>query len=328
MNEENPCHQLSEPQRQMLETQLYMESVDILKRFSQLTMRAEDHLENTPVQKLVTCVMGVESITYPGQKSPLNELGKAESASHVFKILVEKKLISFLLYNILEHIINTFCTSNAELMKELKTYKEHFTSYVKRRVCENYLFQRGEIKMFDGKEPLTSTPHLVVITDHTWGSNEEFDKTLELRTHLVNIFGIKEFYLDLKSIRLNCLRLYYAVPCFLDEVVFPLTPEQEEKLRDYGIAEIMFGDYHYVLKKCKALFIFLLHGKTYNIHRNILQCIYIYFCLKHCGIISLLFSIAIEPMTQPEDSEDTKRNLKNIKKRGTFGITQMNMHVF
>ena len=235
----------------MLETQLCMESVDILKRFSKLTVRTQDHVNNIPVQSLVTCVMAVESISYPGQKSPLNELIEANSVGRVFNILLKKKLISFLLYNILEHIINTFCTNNAEVIKELKEYKDHFNTYVKRRVCENYLFQREEIKMFDEKESRTSTPHLVVITDHTWGSNEEFDKTLELRAHLVKIFGIKEFYLDLESIRFNCLRLHYTVPSFLNELVFPLTTEQEEKLREYGIAEIMFGDYHYVLKKCK-----------------------------------------------------------------------------
>ena len=272
----------------MLETQLYMESVDIIKRFSKLTMMTQGHVKkSTPVQELIMCVMGVESISYPGQKSPLNELSVAESVSHLFKILVQKKLISFLLYNILEHIINTFCTNNAEVIKELKEYKDHFNTYVKRRVCENYLFQRGEIKMFDEKESRTSTPHLVVITDHTWGSNEEFDKTLELRAHLVKIFGIKEFYLDLKSIRLNCLRLYYTVPSFLNELVFPLTPEQEEELREYRIAEIMFGDYHYVLKKCKALLILLPCGK-YRIctpkfySANNLN-------LKHCGIIFTTF---------------------------------------
>ena len=276
MNEENPCHQLSKLHHQMLETRLYMESVEILTRFNDLRMNTQDHVKkSTPVQELITCVMGVESISYPGQKSPLNELSKAESVIHVFKILLENNLISFLLYKILEHIINRFCTNNAELMRELKEYKEHFTIYVKRRVCENYLFQRGEIKMFDGKEPLTSTPHLVVITDHTWGSNDKFDKTLQLRTHLVNIFGINEFYLELKSIRLNCLRLYYAVPCFLDEVVFPLTFEQEEKLREYGIAEIMFGDYHYVLKKCKALFT-ICFMKKHIIYIEIFYNVYIY----------------------------------------------------
>ena len=247
----------------------------------------QDHLENTPVQKLVTCVMGVESISYPGQKSALNELSKVDSVDHLFKILVEKKIISFLLYNILEHIISKFCTNNAVVIKELKQYKDHFTTYIKRRVCDNYLFQRGEIKMFDEKESRTSTPHLVVVTDHTWGSNKEFDKTLELRAHLVKIFGIEEFYLDLKSIRLNCLRLYYTVPSFLNELVFPLTPEQEEKLREYGIAEIMFGDYHYVLKKCKALLIQWPHGKYrictpkfYSVNN---------LNLKHCGIIFTTF---------------------------------------
>ena len=57
------------------------------------------------------------------------------------------------------------------------------------------------------------------------------------------IFGIQEFYLDLESIDTKCLKLNFVVPSCMEDLVFPLTSEQEEKLREYGIAAVYFGKY-------------------------------------------------------------------------------------
>ena len=244
-------HQLTEPHREMLRCQLYGESSDIVMHFGNLRARTELYLlkKDTSVKCLVTCVMDLDPITYPGQPSPLNELKTATSISDVFGILVEMKMISFLQFKIVEHIIIALCTESDELNEALKKYKEHFSCYVKMRVCESYLFQKGEVKVFDEKSPSCSTPHLIIVTDKTWDKYIPFLNTLDLRRHVVQIFGIQEFYLHLESIDTNCLKLSYAVPSCMEDLVFPLTSEQEEKLREYGIAEVYFGKYHYIMEK-------------------------------------------------------------------------------
>ena len=244
-------YQLTEPHREMLRCQLYGDSSDIVKHFGHLRVRTESYLlkKDTSVERLVTCVMDLDPITYPGQPSLLNELKRAESISRVFMILVEMKLISFLQYDIVEHIIVGLCTESDELNEALQKYKDHFSRYVKVRVCESSLFQKGEIKVFDEKNPSCSTPHLIIVTDNTWTQYVPFLKTQNLRRYVVQIFGIQEFYLDLDSIDTNCLKLSYVVPSCMEDLVFPLTPEQEEKLREYGISEVYFGKYHYIMEE-------------------------------------------------------------------------------
>ena len=244
-------YELTEPHREMLRCQLYGDSSDIVKHFGNLRVRTELYLlkKDTSVKSLVTCVMDLDPITYPGQPSPLNELKSAESISDVFQFLVGMKMISFLQYSIVEHIIVGLCTESDELNEALQKYKDHFSRYVKVRVCESYLFQKGEMKVFDEKNPSCSTPHLIIVTDKTWSQYIPFLNTLDLRRHVVQIFGIQEFLLDLESIDTNCLKLSYVVPSCMEDLVFPLTPEQEEKLREYGISEVYFGQYHYIMEK-------------------------------------------------------------------------------
>ena len=244
-------YKLTEPHKEMLRCQLYGASSDIVEHFGILTTRTESYLldKNTSVERLVTCVMRLEPIIYTGQPSPLNKLNTAQSISGVFRILMDMKIISFLQYKIVEHIIVGLCTESDELKEALEKYKEHFSRYVKMRVCESYLFQRGEIKAFDEKNPSSSTPHLIIVTDKTWSQYIPFLNTLDLRRHVVQIFGIQEFYLDLESIDTHCLKLNYVVPSCMEVLVFPLTHEQEEKLREYGIAEVYFGKYHYIMEK-------------------------------------------------------------------------------
>ena len=234
---------LAEPHKEMLLSRLYSESVDIVKHFSRLRTGTELYLQkkDTGVEVLVTCVMDLDPITYPGQKSPLNELRSAKSISGVFRILVDMKIISFLQFSIVENIITSLCKENVELTDELKEYKAHFSRYIQARVFESYLFQERELKA-------SMTPHLVIITDETWDKHKKFVNIHELKTHVVKILGIQEFYLNLKSISANCLKLKYAVPTCMKELVFPLTPEQEAKLREYCVTELCLENYHYTMK--------------------------------------------------------------------------------
>ena len=237
---------LAEPHKEMLKSRLYNDSVDIVKHFSRLRTGTELYLQkkDTSVEVLVTCVLDLDPITYPSQKSPLDDIKSAQSISGVFRVLVEMKIVSFLQYNIVENIIKSLCKENAELTSELEAYKAHFSRYVRARVFESYLFQEQ-----DYKASSSMTPHLVIVTDETWTKHKTFVNIHELKRHVVKIFGVQEFYLDLKSISANCLKLKYAVPSCMKELVFPLTPEQEDKLKEYGITELYFGDYHYVMEK-------------------------------------------------------------------------------
>ena len=223
-------------------SQIFEDSVKIVKKFSFLTTQTELYLDSKPVkvETLVTCIVCLESITYPDQKMELTELRALNDVSGVFAFLVDKKLVSFLQYSIIEHVIVTFCSENKRLTNMLTDYKVDFNKYVKRRICESSLFEEKKLIQFDGKSD--SEPMLVMVTDHSWDKFKTLMTAMNFRKYVVEIFGIKEFHLNLKSIDAKCLRFYFEVPSYFHELVFPLTPEQEECLWKYGIAKIQYGN--------------------------------------------------------------------------------------
>ena len=238
---QHPDDDKAAPFSDSVKSQVREDSVKMVTKFSSLRIQTERYLDSIAVKvtALVTCIVDLESITYPDQNTVLTELRALNDVSDVFAFLVDRKLVSFLQYNIIEHIIVNFCSENEELAKMLKDYKLDFNNYVKRCICESSLFEERKLIEFDGKSD--SRPMLVLVTDHSWDKFKPLMTAMNFRKYVVEIFGIKEFHLDLKSIDAKCLRFYFEVPSCFHELVFPLTPEQEECLWKYGITKIQYG---------------------------------------------------------------------------------------
>ena len=200
--EENrhPDDDKAAPLPDSVKSQIYEDSVKMVTKFSTLRIQTELYLDRIAVNvtTLVTFIMDLESITYPDQKTILTELRALNDVRDVFAFLVDRKLVSFLQYNIIEHIIVSFCSENEELTKMLKDYKFDFNKYVKRRICESSLFEERKLIQFDGSS--ATTPMLVMVTDHTWDKFIPLRTAMNFRKYVVEIFGIKEFHLGLKSI--------------------------------------------------------------------------------------------------------------------------------
>ena len=238
---QHPDDDKAAPFSDSVKSQIFEDSAKIVTKFSSLRTQTERYLDSIAVDVtiLVTCIMDLESITYPDQKTVFTELRALNDVSRVFAFLVGRKLVSFLQYNIIEHIIVNFCSENEELTEMLKDYKDDFNKYVKRRICESSLFEERNLIEFDGSSD--ASPMLVMVTDHSWDKFKPLITAMNFRKYVVEIFGIKEFHLKLKGIDERCLRFYFEVPSCFHELVFPLTPEQEECLWKYGIAKIQYG---------------------------------------------------------------------------------------
>ena len=238
---QHPDDDKAAPFSDSVKSHIYEDSVKMVTKFSSLRIQTELYLDSITVKvtTLVTCIMDLESITYPNQKTVFTELRVLNDVSDVFAFLVDTKLVSFLQYNIIEHIIVSFCSENEGLTEMLKDYKDDFNKYVKRRICESSLFEERNLIEFDGSS--ATSPMLVMVTDHTWNKFIPLMTAMNFRKYVVEIFGIKEFNLNLKSVDAKCLRFYFEVPSCFHELVFPLTSEQEECLWKYGIAKIQYG---------------------------------------------------------------------------------------
>ena len=182
---QHPDYDKPAPFSDSVRSQIFEDSVKIVKKFSFLTTQTELYLDSKPVKviTLVTCIVGLESITYPDQKMVLTELRALNDVSDVFAFLVDKKLVSFLQYSIIEHVIVTFCSENKALTKMLTDYKFDFNKYVKRRICESSLFEEKKLIQFDGKSD--SEPMLVMITDHSWDKFKPLMTAMNFRKYVV-----------------------------------------------------------------------------------------------------------------------------------------------
>ena len=66
----------------------------MVTKFSSLRIQTEDYLDSkaVKVKRLVTCIVDLESITYPDQKTVLAELRALNYVSDIFAFLVDRSL--------------------------------------------------------------------------------------------------------------------------------------------------------------------------------------------------------------------------------------------
>ena len=176
---------------------LYEDSQQMAMRFSTLTSKTEafliqENISVISVKRLVACIS-------PSCVPLINDqLDTARSVSDVFIILKQRRLISFINYNLMVPIINDLC-KNEELIQELTVYEAHFREYVKRRVCEVSAFKSGKFQPGKMASPAEGDS-LLIITDHSWGSERCLEEVLDLKVIIAKIFKINDFALSLHSV--------------------------------------------------------------------------------------------------------------------------------
>ena len=246
-------------QRRILERQLYEDSGKLNHHFCLLLAKTQSYLlKNCTCKSLVASILSTKHIRTTFKDSSLNELKSATTTDDVICVLVEKNLLSFLHYELIEGIVTSCCNQSDEIKDLLKNYMKKFDNYIKRRVCETSLFYDGKFKVFTGSDS-KEIVELVIITDENWDKYTPFLSVKELEFIIANAFRCDEIFLTLQSIEPQCLKLRYALIRSLVDHIFPLTLEEWNKLRSYGVAEIHCRDYHYMVDgKCKLHMIHVL----------------------------------------------------------------------
>ena len=246
-------------QRRILERQLHEASKELNKKFCLLLGKTQKYLmKNCTCKFLVARVMSTKHVRAAFKDPSLNELKSATDIDDVICVLVEKYLLSFLHYELIEIIVTSCCDQSDEIKDLLKNYKKEFDDYIKRRVCDTSLYYDGKFKVFTGSDS-KETVDLVIVTDENWNDYTPFLKVLDFESIIANAFRCDKIFLTLQSIEPQCLKLRYALIPSLVDHIFPLTLEEWNKLRSHGVAEIHCRDYHYMVdEKCKLHMIHVL----------------------------------------------------------------------
>ena len=210
--------------------------------FDKLVSDAEDDLieKNVPVSRVLSRISPSRDDTLV---LVVDNIDKARNISEVFIQLKRKGSLSFINYKMMFRIVD-LCKSD-ELSQRLKEYESEFKEYMKRRVSEISMYKRGEFMPGREINPVEGAK-LLIITDSSWSPDRSGNEIEDLKIIIAGIFNIMDFGLALERIVPNCLRMYYYVSREVGNMIFPLSLQQQDKLKRRGINEIHYLDYHYI----------------------------------------------------------------------------------
>lgn len=222
-----------------LKTRLYADSVSIMETFVDVYTSFFQSLSDRkiPIKKLVAYLKTFGAFTpiYKGENQPLlkDELSKLnfETADMDDIMMIVTDYCSFFNYRLLSYLVKKHGAPNDQ--EELKQYEKAFTEYAKRRVFE-CPSEIGEMNK--------RCANILVKLDDNY-DRCSLNQIGLLENDLCKTFGISN--LNLRRIEKGCLQLTFQLPFFVQEAIFPLSQEQEEKLIALHILRMDSGNYHF-----------------------------------------------------------------------------------
>ena len=234
---------LSHKQQQKLRGRLRFESQEIMMRFQELVSATIESLigQNISQDKLVShlVTLGAFKSVFKEPQMPLFQFcfQKLEAADSIHKIfLILKDYFSFFNYHVIEHIIKTVGTE--ENRAGLQRYKETFNQYAKRRVFE-CLPEFGPVSDADHADIFVKLDSQY--DNYTVTEIEGFCHRL---SEILRVAS--EGVLRLCQVEEGCFQLTFQVPLFVQQVIFPLSREQEMTLEAKGVIKLTCGEYQFL----------------------------------------------------------------------------------
>ena len=251
-----PCLNLSGldgQQLQELQEKLQLESEEIMIQFQELVSATIESLirRNVPPTKLFSHVMtlGAFGPVFKEPQVPLfchrfKELKTANTIDDTFQVLND--YFSFFNYQLIEHIINKFGTEDDKA--NLQKYKEDFNRYAKRRIFE-CLPEFGPVSDADHAD-------IFVKLDSQY-DNYKVAQIKRFRQKLSGILYVSsQGILRLCRVDKGCLQLMFQVPTFVQQVIFPLSREQEKALVAVNVIKLTCGEYQFKVKCLELKWLF------------------------------------------------------------------------
>ena len=229
---------MSSEDYEKLQTRLYSESVDIAGKFGVMFNAFFQSLKEReiPIEEIVANLKAFGAFTpvYKGENQPLlreelNSLDLTKASIHGVRLIV-LDYCSFFNYRLLIFLVGALGTAKDK--QQLVQYKAEFNEYAKRRVFEC----PSELEKPNDK---FNTNITIKLDDHYEGCTLNQLKLLEADfCKILNITNLK-----LCHVAPGCLQLTFQLPQFVQEQIFPLSKQQEEKLVALHIVSVICGDY-------------------------------------------------------------------------------------
>ena len=234
---------MNEDEKERLHQRLFAESERMERKFQALFKATRLSLveRNIPVGDLLKhldCLGSIKPL-YIGSELPvfgcqIPRLRETENVDNAMSVI--SSYCSFFNYHILEEIIENLGTSQDKT--NLEKYKELFSVYAQRHVFECPT-EVGEISE-DGHANMFVTLD-VMYESYTVSHLYAFVSNLQ------RVLKIPAMSLRLCRIGPGSLKLIFQLLLSLQQVIFPLSSDQEADLASLGVVELSCGNYQFTI---------------------------------------------------------------------------------
>ena len=231
---------LSESEVKTKVCRLFLESTELSLKFSKLYRRLCVSMikRNITKEELVICLIGLETFSsvYESSNQPLfkdqkKAMESAKDISHIW--IIVKDYCSFFNTDIVEHVTEELGTEDDE--QRMLEYKQAFEDYAKRELsnCPTILGSMNDqdctitVKLDDSFDDC-KVKHIIL-----------------LQKKLCKILKISKGTLRLCQAKKGCYELIFQAPRLIQDAVFPLSKDQESRLRELGVVYLICGDYKF-----------------------------------------------------------------------------------
>ena len=234
---------LDKIQKEDLRMRLKKDTEQIMMEFYKLLSEFFKSLKcskEVSVEDLKTHLMVLDAFNDDNQQQAVfleqrEKLEQASTINEVFKVF--KVFCSYFNYDLVEYLINLIGTDEDKV--RIGEYKEKFTEYAKRRVYEcatkTAMCTPGQWDMY-------------IKLESRYSENMTLNELRGFRLTISDLLKVSHHVVRLCCIEKGCIRLTFQIPEFVKQRVFPLTSEQESRLLQLGIIQLICGDYEFHAK--------------------------------------------------------------------------------
>ena len=215
--------------REELEHRLRIESKGIMQEFHILRNKFFDSIEEQKIatDKLVEYLEDELSDCLPQR----NDDSEPMTLKEVKQLI--KRNSSFYDYELIKYMIKL--TGIEKDKDQLKQYEEAFSAYAKRRVYECP-------SVFAPDDDTKTELHVKLDSMYDKCKLEELK---DFQYRLWSALKISVYVCRLKSVEKGCFLLTFLIPYNVQEVVFPLSVEQEKALLELGVHQLSCRSYRF-----------------------------------------------------------------------------------
>ena len=226
--------------------ELERDTIQIMKKFYRLASELYNSISHGPRPVTVHDLRAnlYEIKAYPDRRSKESifdgykeDCDRGKKIEEIFNVITD--ICSFLDYDLLENLINTFGTE--EDKERIAKYRKDFANYAKRRTS---IYECPCIESADRSK----WSDIYVKLDSRLEEELDIKQLREFRHQISKILGINKAAIRFCCAKNGCIELKFQLPKFIEKVIVPLSFERKTQLKQLGVIQFSTSDYRCNIK--------------------------------------------------------------------------------